>query len=793
MSSQTIVELITESPTQPLVEELFDSLYKSIGTGVGHAEPIELRPLNYTTRPGTPDTNPDEVVHTPAQSPELKPNEGIAEEEGLDLQLAEKQPKADPVYVEATISSGSKLIYTPPVLDEPSSVNPAHDTERELEIQTIGGEHSDTAPTIEEASFSEPAPSSLEPPRKSKKSKRKESKKEKKKKKKTEAQPDPEHEPEPTPEPELEPEPEPEPAPAPEPELETLPEVKPEPEPEPENLPEPKPEPEAKPEPEPEASLGYSGEVSEDGNQKNFDSSSTPEDIEPQPEAESTLNPAEDDHNLHPDTGELDSQDLSLSEPQISDEATHHPHTDSEVEPEDDADTIVPTSDVLDQSLKHNPEEIQHQLELDPASQKDSQLDPPPEETEPQQELDTNSQVLAEEVSLYLPAEEAEPQQELDPAPQEDQQPDQPPGEPEPHEEEVHSVIEPLEEDYHEFYSALEDIEPRADIDSPVHEVVPDHQSVVAEEDLRRDIDIAIDVQSDPKPSFVKDEPIPEPSDLEFDEIDLAKEREIPGLESSPSYPEPEPSVENSTIVDLDPNIEEALVPELEQEVGQDLTVINPEFDSNIEDWSHTPEPETSLPETDIQSGLQETETQQPNLEPERTPGDPEKHIDQNSYFPEQSLEDPVQVHNPEPVQRPVSRSPTVEDVPEEGEETLAPSIDDPVPSPEPTLRGTETPNMALQDRTMITSQLSDALALFNSFDESIKTLVTRLQSTENNIMVKPEHVEGSTPISSTPFHVPHQRNQQFLGRFSNLSQIFGMWRPNQRCRIAVVGLGGLG
>jgi len=105
---------------------------------------------------------------------------------------------------------------------------------------------------------------------------------------------------------------------------------------------------------------------------------------------------------------------------------------------------------------------------------------------------------------------------------------------------------------------------------------------------------------------------------------------------------------------------------------------------------------------------------------------------------------------------------------------------------------------------TSLGSQLSDAIALFlhTSFDDIGKNLVKRLQApeaeaplrvqikeTDSNLPLPLPEVE---PTARLLFNVP-QRNPNFVGRSALLSQLFGMWRPGQKGRIAVVGLGGIG
>jgi hypothetical protein len=115
------------------------------------------------------------------------------------------------------------------------------------------------------------------------------------------------------------------------------------------------------------------------------------------------------------------------------------------------------------------------------------------------------------------------------------------------------------------------------------------------------------------------------------------------------------------------------------------------------------------------------------------------------------------------------------------------------------------TENPAAAAPVSVASQLSDAIArfLFTSFDDVAKNLVERLL--ENSTSVIPEvEMEAPAPEAAEPppppppppvptFVVPLTRNPEFVGRAAPLDQLFGMWKPCQKRRIAVVGLGGIG
>jgi len=231
-------------------------------------------------------------------------------------------------------------------------------------------------------------------------------------------------------------------------------------------------------------------------------------------------------------------------------------------------------------------------------------------------------------------------------------------------------------------------------------------------------------------------------------------------------------------IIEEHPEIEEVLFrDELTREHALEGTEIITKLDISQEINDSRPDPTRKL---------LSIEPKTPSLEVEVPQNEESRYFD----FADSDSEQPLYNVKKEP---PVSASPpTVEDCPEIGESLTKPSHISTQGSEHIANHTNNISAMALQDRSIIASQLSDALALFNSFDESVKSLVTRLQSNENNFVVKPEH-EGTASKVPAPFHVPYTRNSQIHGRFSTLSQIFGMWRPQQRCRVSVVGLGGVG
>ncbi|KAG9233756.1 hypothetical protein BJ875DRAFT_511220 [Amylocarpus encephaloides] len=93
--------------------------------------------------------------------------------------------------------------------------------------------------------------------------------------------------------------------------------------------------------------------------------------------------------------------------------------------------------------------------------------------------------------------------------------------------------------------------------------------------------------------------------------------------------------------------------------------------------------------------------------------------------------------------------------------------------------------------------QFSEAVASFlcETLSDATKSLAVRIKNspdTEN---------EGDTPPSSERefdesqplFNVPYARNPNFGGRSASLKQLFEMWKPRSKGRIAIVGLGGIG
>jgi hypothetical protein len=94
-----------------------------------------------------------------------------------------------------------------------------------------------------------------------------------------------------------------------------------------------------------------------------------------------------------------------------------------------------------------------------------------------------------------------------------------------------------------------------------------------------------------------------------------------------------------------------------------------------------------------------------------------------------------------------------------------------------------------------ITSQLSEAIAemLSSSFEEFTNNVVSSLQCPAKSTSADVEAQEAKAALHPAAFSVPYPRNPNFFGRLSALSQLFGMWKPGEKGRIAVVGLGGIG
>jgi hypothetical protein len=84
---------------------------------------------------------------------------------------------------------------------------------------------------------------------------------------------------------------------------------------------------------------------------------------------------------------------------------------------------------------------------------------------------------------------------------------------------------------------------------------------------------------------------------------------------------------------------------------------------------------------------------------------------------------------------------------------------------------------------------------------EAIKTDVGDVKKDVGDVKKDMEEVKKEViklqpapePVHKPTFDVPHDRNQNFVGRSEELGKLFEMWRPGKKGRIAVVGLGGVG
>ncbi len=113
-------------------------------------------------------------------------------------------------------------------------------------------------------------------------------------------------------------------------------------------------------------------------------------------------------------------------------------------------------------------------------------------------------------------------------------------------------------------------------------------------------------------------------------------------------------------------------------------------------------------------------------------------------------------------------------------------------------------PTPMTQDRSSIAGHLTESIAkyIFSALDDIMGNLVLRLESADlrdlqkDGGLSKPPTLNlghHSLPFRAPPFEVPYSRNPDFVGRFSALSQLFGMWEAGTKGRIAVAGLGGIG
>lgn len=178
----------------------------------------------------------------------------------------------------------------------------------------------------------------------------------------------------------------------------------------------------------------------------------------------------------------------------------------------------------------------------------------------------------------------------------------------------------------------------------------------------------------------------------------------------------------------------------------------------------------------------------------------PEPHSDEPEPAPDliETILETIDEVAPEPelVDELIEEEAVIEIIQEDTAEQ--PPLDSPVV--EPTQQYTppeDTPEIAegVLDKAatdLIAAKLSETIAgiLSNSIGDITKTLVDKLE-TSGSIMSAPEN-EAPAPADAI-FSVPYTRSPNFVGRFSALSQLFGMWKPGENGRIGVVGLGGIG
>jgi hypothetical protein len=191
---------------------------------------------------------------------------------------------------------------------------------------------------------------------------------------------------------------------------------------------------------------------------------------------------------------------------------------------------------------------------------------------------------------------------------------------------------------------------------------------------------------------------------------------------------------------------------ELPEEPSQEATIPDnhtDEIKETVEDLESKPSAEQDLPVFESDS-ITEPPSPVPELETHRS--EEELNSAQDFTASESETKQPIEEAPPATeLNIPVESEPSIAEQ-QPPVESRSASVCTAEPSPEPTRPNT--PKMAVQERSAIASQLSDALALFTSFDDAVKTLVSRLQSTENNMLatsLNGEQSEDSEHIKQTP------------------------------------------
>jgi len=699
MSSGTIVELITESSG---LEDSFDTLheYNHKGTEEAYTElpgahlAVHSTLSNYSTKPITPKSNSEKVVHTPSTSPDLEEAES-----NLYSAVGEGSPAIDPSSSQKLLSEGTETENR-----EIRDLDIVHETRGE--IHQVSEANSEPVPILEETAYSEAAFSSLQTPKRSKKAKRKETKKKTKK---------------------------------------GIAEVI----------------------PESEALTQTPQGQQEEVEREDPSTSSISENIIIQNRFDTSGDVAESAGQYLSQTVKeaplLEDFDRVIEGPAQAGHDTFQTRQELDPQVDHNRPVHVPENSGDNQFPEHI--EFRQGGGFASATPKapDHSVLPTTEDFELQEDARAIVQAK-EEDDLETPSIRKGIKSQ----------------------EESNAAIQ-LQEIGHISYLAGEAIKPQQDTE-PIFQVQKEDQldpsSILEEDELHQQVEVRQPRETQHAPFIIEELPI-NTLGPKLEEIELVQQENINSELVEPS-PGPEPILEHN----LGPELNALLTkPEyIEREpVRNEATISEDNLDTNPE--SLLPGPNALIIKPEITQAIVEEVLRIPTPDPENPVPESVQGLTCDIGFLEPQVSVSISHFALDP-ERPTS-SPSIEDVPES--EASSREIYNPVPNPQSAIEAvSNTITMALQDRSLITSQLSDALALFTSFDESIKTLVTRLQSTESNLLSKPKQ-EGSVPTSSAAFHVPFPRNEHFLGRFSNLSQIFGMWRPHQRCRIAVVGLGGLG
>lgn len=94
--------------------------------------------------------------------------------------------------------------------------------------------------------------------------------------------------------------------------------------------------------------------------------------------------------------------------------------------------------------------------------------------------------------------------------------------------------------------------------------------------------------------------------------------------------------------------------------------------------------------------------------------------------------------------------------------------------------------NLSLRLQDTAKDAIADTREINTIIDQAVREAVEKAFEKSVVTEVEPSSIQSE-------FKSPPPRNSHFVGRSSTLAKLLSLWKPDQKSRLAVVGLGGIG